>query len=140
MKTERIVLSIIAILIGLFVAGIAFYFIQLNNKPKGEEHVVSITTSPTPTPKSSFLSVTSPENESVSSSKSIQISGKAPAGSTVIISTENGQSVVVATPDGTFSDTVSLDEGVNLISVTALQQDGKKDNVIHTVTYSTESF
>jgi preprotein translocase subunit YajC len=37
MKTERIVLSIIAILIGLSVAGIVFYFFQMAGKKPEEK-------------------------------------------------------------------------------------------------------
>ena len=141
MKAERIVLSIIAILIGLFVAGIVFYFYQMaNNKPEEKEHVISIIPSPSPETEQSFLFVTSPENESVSESKSVTLQGKAPSGSTIVVSTENGQYVVNAEQDESFSETITLDEGVNLINLTAIRPDGQEDSLIYTISYSTESY
>lgn len=141
MKAERIVLSFIAILIGLFVAGIVFFVFQITqNKDTEKKQVVSILPSPSPSPASTLLSIQSPENEAVVAEKMTTLEGKAPQGSTIIIATENGHSVSMAEDDGSFSEEVVLDSGVNIIHITAVMRDGNEESVTHTVSYSTESF
>jgi hypothetical protein len=141
MKTESIVLSIIGILVGLFVAGTAFYFFQVSQKkPEEKKHVISIQPTPTQASHDSFLTITAPEDEGVSMAKSVKLTGKAPAGSTVVIATEDGQDVVSVEEDGAFTSSLSLDDGVNLISITATKPNGVTDSQTRTITYSTENF
>lgn len=142
MKAERIVLSIIAVLIGLFVAGIVFFLYQMtmNKKPPETKHVISILPSPSVEQTQSFFSLDTPADQSVSSTNTITLSGKAPAGSHIVISQESGQDVVTATQDGTFSDQITLDDGVNLVHLTAIRPDGKEDSKTYTFSYTTENF
>lgn len=128
MKAERIVLSLIAIFIGLFVAGVAFYFYQMaSQKPPEKKQIISILPTPTLKPTPSLFSIDSPENEAVSDKKTITISGKSQA-NTIVISTENGQDVITPDKSGAFSTTVTLDEGVNLIHLTAITDIGKEES------------
>jgi len=141
MKTERIVLSVIAILIGLFVAGIVFYFFQMaSTKPATKKQTNTPLPSPTPSAQEPNISITSPEDEIIVDTKSVKLEGKAPVGTTVVISMENGQNVVVPDSQGNFSDTVSLEDGVNLIHITAIHPNGKSESIVRTVSYSTETF
>ncbi len=140
MKAERIVLSIIAILIGLFVAGTVFFVYQITqNKNTEKKEEISILPSPTPTNAQSILTITSPENESVTDQKTIEIKGKAPSNATIIISTENGHSSITVSDNGDFSEEISLDSGVNLVQITAISGE-IEESIIHTISYSTESF
>ena len=76
MKQERVVLSFIMVLIGLLVAGVAFYFYQ-TTKVIPDKSNTSNVISPTPTLKPTiFLSLSQPGNESVVASKTLKISGK----------------------------------------------------------------
>lgn len=141
MKTERIVLSVVAVLIGLFVAGIAFYFFQMaQKKPAPAKQEISILPSPTPEIELQGLSVTTPEDEAVLTEKSVEVSGKAKDARVVIISTEEGQTAVQPDAEGNFKDTITLSTGVNLIHVTAYQPTGKEISKTISVSYSTESF
>lgn len=144
MRSERIILSFIAVLLGLVVAGATFYLYQMSSKPKTPKpKVITLQLSPSPTPPmsdTSDLTVTAPNDESVTDKKTITISGKTKANSTVLIATELGQDVVTASADGSFSDDFILDNGVNFIYVTAIFPDGQEKQVSKTVTYSTEDF
>lgn len=141
MKTERIVLSSIAILIGLFVAGIVFYFLQVAGaKPDGQKHVISILPTPSPENTTSLLSITEPLDETLSLTKSVTLKGKSSVGATIVITSENGQQVVVADDNGSFSEKIILDEGVNLFQITSIEKGGKSESITYTLSYSTESF
>lgn len=141
MKTERTVLSVIAILVGLFVAGIVFYFFQMANaKPGTKKKESSLLPSPTPSTEAPNITITSPEEEIVVDTDSVKLEGKAPVGTTVVISMENGQNVVIPDTQGNFSDTLSLEDGVNLIHITAIHPNGKSESIIRTISYSTETF
>lgn len=144
MKAEKFVLSFIAILFGLFVAGIGFYIYQSTKVVPKEAIKPLVKLSPTPTPTAVPagipLTITQPLDESVSTTKTITIQGKTDADITVVISTPTNDEVVNPTPNGDFSSTVTLDNGENRIAVTGMGPNGVETTKIITVTYSTESF
>lgn len=141
MKQERIVLSFIMVLIGLLVAGAAFYFYQTTKVVSDKSSVNSTNSAPTPTPKPTvFLVLNEPTNEEVVSNKILMISGKTNPESTVIIITDSDQLVLSPSSQGDFSTTITLSGGQNLIRVRAISPNGETTSVQKTVTYSTESF
>ena len=142
MKQERVILSFIMVLIGLLVAGVAFYLYQgTKTIPASKLKPVSIT-NPTPTPSSSstYLSVQNPTDESVANNKILTVSGKTTPDATVIVLTSADQKVVQPSNEGDFSTTISLSDGQNLIKIIAISADGQSATVQKTVTYSTENF
>lgn len=139
MKQEKLILSFVAILIGLAVAGAAFFLYQNTTKKSQPEIVRKI--SPTPLPVSSFyLSITDPKDQSVASSKTIKISGKTSPTATVIVFTSGDQQVIQPTKLGDFNTTIQITEGLNLIKITAIEKDGETQTVERMVGYSTEDF
>lgn len=144
MRAEKIILSLVAIIVGLGAAGVAFYLYQMTKTvPASKTQGISIQNqiTPTPTPNTrNFLTVENPKDESVSSSKTITISGKTEPGATIIVSTENNDQVVNAASNGDFTLTNAIDSGTNVIQITAVFTNGEEKKVIRTVTYSTESF
>ncbi len=140
MKAERIVLSLIAIFIGLFVAGVVFYFFQMTRqKPPEKKQVTSILPTPTTQAKFSLLTIDTPKDESVSDSKSIKVSGTTEA-KTIVISTENDQDVVTPDENKKYTTNVELNKGVNLIRITAITDDGKEESQTLTISYEEENF
>jgi hypothetical protein len=140
MKQERVILSFVMVLIGLLVAGAAFYLYQ-SSKVVSSKSTVSNLISPTPTPKPSvYLSITSPDNEIVVGSKTLNISGKAPADATILVITDSDQLAFKPSSQGDFSTTITLGDGINLINIAAISPNGEITSVKRTVTYSTESF
>ncbi|MBI5044525.1 MAG: hypothetical protein HZC02_01235 [Candidatus Levybacteria bacterium] len=142
MKAERIILSLIAIFVGLLVAGGAFYIYQMTKQiPDDQADTITIKSHPTPTPRSAnFLSIESPKNESIVENKTITITGKTVPKSTIIVSTVSSDQVVKPSAAGNFSLTQVIDTGVNLVTVTAIFPDGNQQTQQRIVSYVTEDF
>ena len=141
MKTERIVLSFIAVVIGLLVAGVAFFIYQSTRIiPNAKIPKISVT-HPSPTPaNATTLSIDKPEDQSVVSEKNITVSGKTQNNATLIVTASGSDQVVSPTSNGSYSVSVLLDGGENLITVTAISPNGDEIKKTITVTYSTEEF
>ena len=142
MRKEKIVLSFIAVAIGLLVAGIAFYFYQSTKiiSPSKIKQVTVATPTPTPRP-SIFLSISEPLDEAVLDSRVVKISGKTTPDATIVVLTSSGdQQVLNPTTTGDFSTTVTIDSGQNLLEITAIGANGEDITVKKTVTFSTEEF
>lgn len=144
MRTEKVVLSIIAVIIGLLVAGAAFYFYQSTKilAPNADKTlaVKTPTPSPTPIPDSLVLSIENPVDESVVANKTIKITGKAATNAIVLISTPIDDTIASPSSTGDFSTTAMIDNGENPIVITAIEPNGSEVTKKLTVTYSTESF
>lgn len=141
MKTEKIVISFIAILIGILFASVAFYLYQSTKTIPPSE--TKITRNLTPTPKSEtsvFLAIDSPKDEEVIGKKTINIVGKTIPGAVVIISTKSTDEAIKPASNGNFSTTAVIDDGVNKIEITAIAPNGEEKRIIRTVTFSTENF
>lgn len=141
MKKEKIILSFIATLFGLFVAGIAFYLFQATKTIAPANTKVISFVSPTPTPAPTiFLSVDRPKDEEVVTNKILVISGKTTSNAVVIVVTDASEDVITPSNSGDFSTTVNLDEGQNVLEVIGIAPNGESATVKKTVTYSQEEF
>lgn len=141
MKTEKIVISSLAVVVGILVAGAFFYFYQQTKTiPQNQTKVISLA-QPTPTLKPSiFLSVDKPTDEEVVDTKIISVSGKTDPMSIIIITTNSEDQIITPAQNGNFSATVTIDNGANKITITAIAQNGEEVKIVRTVTYSTENF
>ena len=141
MKTEKIILSFIAVLIGLLVAGISFYFYE-SAKTISSSQIKSISlTPPTPTPKPSiYLTLDTPQDEQVFNQKTITVSGKTSPTATVSILTESNEQVITPAQNGNFSTTITIDDDENILDIIAISPNGEEIRTTRTVTFSTESF
>lgn len=141
MRFEKVFLSFFAILIGLIVAGIAFYFYQ-STKIVSPNSIRTIKLAPTPTPSAMPLplAIDSPVDESVTSNPTMTISGTTVPNATVMINTATKDQVIPASSTGTFSTTMTLNDNENRIIITAIDSNGNESQKTITVTYSTEDF
>lgn len=142
MKKERVILSFIALLIGLAVAGGAFYVFQQMQTSDGEvknDTVVSIP-DPTPVDSSHLLSIEKPKNEEVISSQTVSVSGKTLPDTVLVVQTDSGEDVARSSSNGSFQFSIDVDDGVNVFNVTALFADGTQKSELRTITYSEEDF
>ncbi|SRR5260221_193486 len=140
MKTEKILLSFVAVVVGLIVAGLGFYLYQSTRAiPSTKLGTVKITP-PTPTPQSVFLSVDTPADESTTDNKTVTLSGRTIPHATVIISTPTNDQVISPSSLGNFSTTITIGNGENEIYVTSISPAGTETQKIVTITYTTESF
>ena len=140
MSREKVILSAFAIVVGLLVALSAFYLYQ-RTKQIDTQKIKPISIVSTPTPKPSvFLKIDTPGDEKVFDKKIISVSGKTVSGAIIVILSENSEEVLNPTANGDFTTTITLENGENLIQITAIGPDGQDSTVERTVTYSTESF
>ena len=141
MKTEKVVISFIAVGIGIFVAAVAFYLYQ-TTKMVSTSETKTICISPTiPVPKSSiFLNLDTPKDEDVANTKTVTLTGSTSLNTVVIITTSSNDQVITPAANGNFSTTVVLDNGENKIEIAAVAPNGEEAKLIRTVTVSTESF
>lgn len=141
MKTEKLVISFLAVIIGILFAGVAFYLYQSSKVvPQTKTSTVALA-SPTPTPISSlYLTVDVPDDEKVVDTKIITVSGKTIPDAVVIVSTDAGDQVFTPATNGNFSTTATLISGANVIVVSAISQNGEEASLTRTITYSTETF
>ncbi len=141
MKTEKIVISFIAVFVGILVAAVAFYLYQGTKVVSNTSTKTVSITPPTPTPKATiYLAIDSPKEGEVFDKKVITVSGKTVPGSLVTISTESDDQVVSPTSLGNFSTTVTIDSGTSVIHVTTVASNGEEISQERTVSYTLENF
>ena len=145
MKAERVILSFIAILVGLFAAGVAFYLYQStralpaeNTKPIAiAQPTIAVTQTPD---NSGFLTIETPKDEEVFNKKQITVSGKTVAGATVIVSTEDADQVAEPNTTGGFTVTIAIPDGTSILRVTTILPTGEEVVENRVVTFTTENF
>lgn len=141
MSKEKIILSVVATFIGLLVAGSGFYLYQRTKVVSPEEIKTAERTTPTPTPTSSFfLSAETPRDEEVVEKKVVSVSGKTAQGAVVTIVTPIDEKIITPDRNGNFTTTVTIDNGQNIITITAVSATGEEKTIKRTVTFSTEEF
>jgi len=143
MKKEKLILSSIAVLFGLLVAGVAFYFFQMPKaSPSSTIKNKTITlATPSPTPSTAlFLNVIEPRDEDVVDNKTLVISGKTQNNAIVVIITGSSEDVITPSANGEFSTAIALDSGENMLEVTAIAANGESITDKRVVTYSQEEF
>lgn len=141
MKTEKVVLSFIAALLGLLVAASAFYFFQITKKtPAPQTKIVSnITPTPSLVP-SIYLDLKQPKDEEVVDDKTITVSGKTGGNAVIVILINGIENVTTPSLSGNFSTPLTLANGQNIIEVISVAKDGESKSILRTVTYSGEDF
>ncbi len=142
MKSERFILSIIAIIIGLLVAGGGFYIFQMTKSIPGPSNVTVKTTTPSPTPDLSgyYITVDTPADESVTDKRTVTISGKTLPDATITIASESDIEVVKPSGTGAYTVTQTIDTGTTTFRISAIFSNGYEKSITRTITYSTETF
>jgi len=141
MKKEKLILSFIATLFGLLVAGITFYLFQATKTVSNTTSKTVFFASPTPTsPPSISLTLDRPKDEDVVDSKTLVVSGKTQSNAVVIVITVSSEDVIAPSANGNFSTTVNLDEGQNILEVISIAPNGESVTSKKTITYSQEEF
>lgn len=136
LSTKQFIFSHILVLVaGLIFLGGLHYILNIQyQKPKGSFIAGPVTTPP----KSLRLDLDQPDQDSLSYSPSVVLSGKTGAGNVILISTETKDLVIESKPDGSFSTVLSLEEGVNRITATVFDSTGDFRSSERTVYYSKE--
>jgi hypothetical protein len=144
MRAEKVVLSFVAVLVGLIAAGAAFYLYQATRAlPSSKTEPIEIAASPTPEPlsdKEHLFKVDNPKDEAVFDKRQVEVSGQTVRGATIIVSTEDGDEVVEPSDNGEFNLTITIPSGTSIMQITAIFSDGTEKRITRTVTFSTENF
>lgn len=98
------------------------------------------TATPTATVNSSAFSLTivKPENESISNTDKVTLSGTTSPNTKVAIMWETGEQILQADKNGDFDTDISLVNGINEIIVTAYSNLGEEINKTVNIVYTTE--
>lgn len=141
MKQEKVILSFIAVLIGLVVAGVVFYIYQSTKTVSTTQSQRLENPTPTPNQKSSlFLQIYEPKDEQIADRKTVTISGKTNPGATVAILTTTGEEIIQPSREGNFNTTIQIDDGINYIKIQAFLPTGETETVQRIIAYTTEDF
>lgn len=89
-------------------------------------------------PKTLRLDLDHPDQDLLTYSSSIIISGQTAAKKEVLISTDTNDLVIKSKPDGYFSTVLDLDEGLNRITVVVFDANGEFKSAERAVYYSKE--
>lgn len=133
---------LIAIIIGFGLGLVITFGIWTANKALKEkvpeetptEEVEEVT--PTPTPRMELI-ITSPENNIISEEEIIEVTGQTDAKAIIAIVYPDGEKLLEADEDGTFTTEISLTGGDNLIEISAFNDQGDEVKKVLTVVYST---
>lgn len=141
MKKEKLILTIISIIILIAVVIGVFFIYQSTKKINPTELKTISVNNPSPTPSSNlFLTIDSPKDEEVVDERSIKISGKTTPDAKIVILTEASEEAAVPGSDGSFSTDINLSADENIIEISAIAPNGEIVKVKRVVSYSTESF
>lgn len=141
MKKEKLILSFIATLLGLLVAGVAFYAYQATKtiRPNNTKAISFVSPTPSPAP-SVFLTIDRPKDEEVVNSKILVVSGRSTSNAVVVVITDSSEDVITPSLSGDFSTTVNLDDDQNVLEIISIAPNGESVTIKKTVTYSQEEF
>lgn len=131
MNKDAILASGIGFGIGLLITGAILLgptlISQLTQRQSSNGDVQSATQSVNDTPTDTTttptaISIDSPLAESILTKNTVEISGKAPQGSIIIVAGDVDETAVTVDTSNAFKATVSLKEGKNDVSITSIQQ------------------
>jgi cytoskeletal protein RodZ len=146
MIKEYFIAIILGAILGLGITGGYFVYHQNNNKqnntevsptPTSTQMSTQISVTPSVSENESSINVTSPENNSVISTTKTNIKGNTKPNSLIIISTPSKTFSDKSNSNGAFNISVELDNGINPIKISSIDQDDNQDETEITLTYST---
>ena len=139
MKKEVLIAIVLGFIIGLI---ITFGIYRAQKAYRGQLTQDQMPDLPTPDAQTSSsaghqINITSPQDETIYDQEILGISGSTTPLSYVTAVSSQDQAVTQAAQDGTFSLTIELTGGGNIITVTAIDSDGQSASQDLTITYST---
>ncbi|MBI2314572.1 hypothetical protein HYU93_00715 [Candidatus Daviesbacteria bacterium] len=136
LTTKQFIFShfLIFVLSLMFLAGL-YYIINIQYQRPTNLFLNGPVTTP---PKSLRLDLDQPDQDSLSYSSTIIVSGQTAPSKEVLISTDNTDSVIESKQNGSFSTIVELQEGVNRITAVVFDATGDSRSTERTVYYSKE--
>lgn len=130
MHKESLVAIVVGLSLGLLVAASVYRFRQAVTTQIPETPSASVPAASTPDDiNATLFSLAKPENGTVTSSKSLTVSGTAQDPAALVLFVGNNEQVLTPKEDGSFSTDVTLSDGPNTITVMAIDEVGKTESV-----------
>ena len=148
MFKELILAIIIGAILGLGITG-GYMTMQHKSEPPKEKPIITEPTliptnadanSPktqTVTPVPEAITINSPEPNTLVASDKLSISGIAPKNSNIIIVTPSNSFMGKSDDNGKFQIAITLDSGLNIVKITAIDQENIQKDTSINITYST---
>ncbi len=140
MKKEVLIAIIIGFVLGLVITfGVWTANKAMKETPQKDQQASENTQEAiTPTPVAeSVLTITSPEDNFLSDKEKIDISGKTTPQATVVILFEQGEKIIEADSQGSFTTQITLVGGSNEVKVSSFDPEGKEVSKSITGVFST---
>lgn len=136
LTTKQFILAHFLILtLGLIFLALFYYILNIEyQRPKNVFSNGPVTTAP----KTLRLDLDQPDDNSLTFTSSIIISGQTAPGTSVLISKDSDDLVIESKADGSFSTVLNLNEGVNRITAVVFDSTGDFRSSQKTVYYSKE--
>lgn len=130
MHKESLVAIVVGLSLGLLVAASVYRFRQAVTTEIPETPSASTPTTVTPDDVSATLfTLAKPENGTVTSSKTVTVSGTAQDPAALVLFVGNTEQVLSPAEDGSFSTDVTLADGPNTVTLVAVDAVGKTESV-----------
>ena len=146
MFKELILAIIIGAILGLGITG-GYMTMQHKSEPPKEKPIITEptliptdTNSPkaqNTTPAPEAITISSPEPNALVTSEKLSIAGIAPKNSNIIIVTPSNSFMGKSDDQGKFQIAITLDSGLNMVKITAIDQENTQKDTSINVTYST---
>lgn len=140
---ERFLIVSIALVVGLTLATIGFYiFKTTKNLPEEVNNKIASFNKVEPTKPliKNTLEITEPKDESITDKRTITVAGKSEPGNTVIVSSGSDDAIQVASTQGDFSMSVTIDSNANILSIRSISTTGEETKKDIIITYNQEEF
>lgn len=143
---EKVMIIVIAIILGLILATAAFYLFQTtkkssqNNSEKNHQNINASEKNSVNNKNENILSINFPMDESIVNKRTIEVKGKTNPSNTIIASSNLDDAVATPDTNGDFSVDLDIDTGANIITIRSIAPDGTQTETQRIVTYSTEDF
>lgn len=136
LTTKQFILSHLLILaISLIFLSGLYYILDIQYRKPSNPFLNGPVTTP---PKSLMLNLEQPDQDTLSYTPSIVVSGKTGSSKDVLISTAADDFIIQSKLDGSFSTVLNLVEGVNRITVAVFDATGEMRSANRTIYYSKE--
>lgn len=130
---------LIAVILGLILGSILVYGIYRASNVNIPVPESSNQVTPSPTGEvNNLLTIANPQDGDIFSSQVATVSGQTDPQNALIIVTESEQLLPQISATGSFSQTISLIKGGNLIQVSAITSDGRRQDIFLNLVYLTQ--
>lgn len=135
-KTSFIILFLVS-LISLIFLGTIYYILNIQGATEAKTYL-SNTKAVTSEPTTLNLNLLEPDDDLLTFKSSVLISGKTLPFMDVLISSSSLDKVIKSKADGSFSMEISLDEGVNIVTILVFDSSAEQKSTSRTIYYSKE--